>query len=210
MGNEWLSLSEAAEIIGVHPSTVRSWADRGLLPVQRTQGKHRRFHREDIQTWIRSKNNPQVIEVGSVMQNAVRSTRTQIVGGALEKQSWYNKLDEEARNQYRLSGRSLMVGLMNHLSAPDEEDQSMNAEARSLGYEYASRGQRCGLSSAEAAHAFLFFRNNLLESILNGYETAGVRSPRAWAEMYRKANHFTDLILITLLETYESGTRAGH
>jgi hypothetical protein len=115
-------------------------------------------------------------------------------------------LDEEARHQYRLSGRSLMMGLMTHLNV---EGDGLDAEARSLGYEYASRGRRCGLTSAEASHAFLFFRNNLLDSMLNAYETAGVRSPKAWATMFRKVNHFADLILITLLETYNGFQRGG-
>ena len=35
---EWLSLSDAAEYLGVHPSTVRAWADKGDLPVHRTAG----------------------------------------------------------------------------------------------------------------------------------------------------------------------------
>lgn len=34
----WVSLSEAAKILGVHPATVRNWADQGHLPSQRTPG----------------------------------------------------------------------------------------------------------------------------------------------------------------------------
>ena len=34
----WLSLREAAQLLGVHPGTVRNWADKGLLPVYRTRG----------------------------------------------------------------------------------------------------------------------------------------------------------------------------
>src|SRR4051794_2998670 len=37
----WVGLSEAAKILGAHPATVRSWADRGELPSQRTPGGHR-------------------------------------------------------------------------------------------------------------------------------------------------------------------------
>ena len=40
------------------------------------------------------------------------------------------------------------------------------AEARSLGYEYASRGNRYGLTTIEATHAFLFFRTALVDAAL--------------------------------------------
>jgi len=31
-----------------------------------------------------------------------------------------------------------------------------------------------------------------------------VRSPHAWSDMMRKINEFTDVILITIMETYEA------
>ena len=160
-----------------------------------------------FELWLQSQQRDGRIDPGLVVQNVLRKTRLQIVEGRLESESWYQKLDEEARNQYRLSGRSLIQGLMGHLSSPDSN--SMEAEARSLGYEYASRGRRYGLSSAEAAHAFMFFRNMLLEEMFDLYETAGVRSPRAWGEMFRKMNEFADQIMLTLLETYDAFQRSG-
>ena len=39
----WLTLSEAAEQLGVHPTTLRRWADNGDIPVSVTPGGHRRF-----------------------------------------------------------------------------------------------------------------------------------------------------------------------
>jgi excisionase family DNA binding protein len=204
---EWLSLHEAAEILGVHPGTVRNWADQGYLPVRRTKGGHRRFRRADIELWRQSQESDGGIEPGMVGQNMLRHTRMQIGEGRLENEGWYQKLDEDARQQYRQSGHSLVQGLIGHLSSPDEN--GMQAEARSLGYEYASRGRRYGLSSAEATHAFLFFRNMLMEEMFNLFETAGIRSSRAWGNMFRKVTDFTDHIMITLLETYDAYQRGG-
>ena len=45
MTDEWLSLSDAAKLLGVHPSTVRLWSDKGALPVHKTQRGHRRYKR---------------------------------------------------------------------------------------------------------------------------------------------------------------------
>lgn len=205
MPEEWLSLSKAAMLLGVHPGTVRAWSDQGRLPVHRTEGGHRRYRRSEIELWLRMQN-AEGLDAGMVMQTALRRTRFEIGEGRLAAEGWYQKLDTEAREQYARSGRSLLQGLLGYLASNND---SADAEARSLGYEYASRGQRYGLSNAEAVHAFLFFRNLLLEALLNVYETAGVRSPQAWGEMLRKVHTFTDRILTTLVETYDAYPRNG-
>jgi excisionase family DNA binding protein len=201
---EWLSLGDVAELLGVHTSTVRGWADRGHLPVHRTQGGHRRFRRQDVEIWMHSRQTDLSIPVDLMVQSALRRTRLEIDGGKLETEGWYQKLDDDSREQYRRSGRSLLLGLINYLSS---DGADMEAEAKSLGYEYASRGHRCGLSSGDAVNAFLFFRNLLMGSILSYYEDSCVRSPSAWAEMIRRLQAFTDQIMITLLGTYEAYAR---
>jgi excisionase family DNA binding protein len=205
--DEWLSLSEAAEQLGVHPSTVRAWADHGYLPSQRTQGGHRRFRRSDVEVRMHTRWESSAPEAPSMYTNVLRNTRVQINESNLEAESWYRKMDNDAREQYRLSGRSLVQGLIGHLTSTEE---GLEAEARSLGYEYASRGQRVGLSSVEAAHAFQFFRTAVMDSILTAYENADVRSPQIWSELFRKMNSFSDLIIITLLDTYESIQHSPH
>lgn len=206
MNQDWLSLGEVADMLGVHPSTVRAWANEGHLPVHRTQGGHRRFQKQDIEMWMRAQGKVGAVEFGTAVQNALRRTRLEISEGHLANEGWYQKLSIEARDQYRQSGRSLMFGLINYLA---NDGALTDAEPRSLGYEYASRGWRCGLSSVEAANAFLFFRNLLIDSMLGFYENAGVRSPQAWADMVRKLNIFTDQIMLTLLETYEAYQRGA-
>ena len=43
-----LSVTSVAKILGVHPDTIRRWADKGLLPCVRTLGGHRRFRPQDV------------------------------------------------------------------------------------------------------------------------------------------------------------------
>lgn len=206
MSHDWLSLSEVAEMLGVHPSTVRCWADEGHLPVHRTQGRHRRFHRQDIELWMQSQDKKSTLELGTAVQNALHRTRIEISEGRLTNEGWYQKLGDEAREQYRQSGRSLLFGLINYITT---DGALTDAEPRSLGYEYASRGWRFGLSSAEATSAFLFFRNLMVESMLSYYENAGVRSPQAWGDMVRKLITFTDQIMLTLMDTYAAYQRGA-
>jgi excisionase family DNA binding protein len=44
-----LSLSDAAALLGVHPVTLRRWADQGDVLVMVTPGGHRRFPRTEIE-----------------------------------------------------------------------------------------------------------------------------------------------------------------
>ena len=197
MSENWLSLSQAAELLGVHPGTVRTWADQGSLPAQRTQGGHRRFRRADVEQWQRLRN-----------EHAIPETQHRVLRHAAHHPPADRRRSPGEPGLVPQAGRrgapavpperSLAgAGAGRLISAATGE--GMEAEARSLGYEYASRGQRCGLNCVEAAHAFQFFRSAVMESVLNAYETAGVRSPQAWTDMVRKMITFSDLIMLTLL-----------
>lgn len=204
MAEDWLSLSEVAGKLGVHPSTVRSWSDQGHLPAHRTQGGHRRFRRSDVDLWIQTHREEGLDEGHMVVQAALKNIRVKVSEGTLESEGWFMKLDDEARVQYRHSGRALLQGLLDSLAQNGGYDDS---EARSLGFEYASRGWRRGLTPAEASRAFLFFRNALLDAMLDVYEESSIQTPKAWSQIFRKIYRFTDQIQITLLETYEAYQR---
>jgi excisionase family DNA binding protein len=197
---EWLSLSDTAKVLGVHPSTVRLWSDKGLLPTHKTQGGHRRYRHSEITLWAETRRWPALPEPERMMNEVIRNVRMQISEGRLEAEPWYQKLDEEAREQYRIGARSLFHGLMTYVATNGAEAAS---EAYAIGYEYASRAHRYNLNYVDAARAFLFFRDTLIESVVRVYGEANVPSGQT-AEMFHKMHSFTDQILISLLQTYQS------
>ena len=156
--DEWLSLSDAAKLLGVHPSTVRLWSDKGVLPTHRTSGGHRRYRRNEVLLWAKTAREIRV-EPENILQTAMKNVRVQIGEAHLDSEDWYQKLDENARRQYRESAHSLSQGLMTYLAAENGDD----FEAHAIGYEYASRARRYGLSEVDATRALLFFRNALIE-----------------------------------------------
>jgi len=198
---DWLSLSGVASMLGVHPSTVRLWSDKGIFPVHRTSGGHRRYLRSEVELWMKTSGDKHVMEPANAMYSAIGKMRMQIAEGRLEAEPWYQKLDQSARIQYRSSGIMLVQGLLNFLSSTEVEASS---EAYALGYDYASRARRYGLSSVDATRAFLFFRNTLLEALVNAYEDARVPPGLAWGKMLTRLHTFTDQILVDLLETYQA------
>ena len=206
--DEWLSLAGAADMLGVHPSTVRLWSDKGILPVHKTQGGHRRYKHGEILLWAESnsKSKEEAVEPEGMMQEIVKNVRMQISEGRLQEESWYQKLDDDARTQYRMSARSLFQGLMTYVATNGREAES---EAYAIGYEYASRARRYNLSYVDAAKAFLFFRDTLVESVIKVYSEANIPAKRA-TEMYTRMHTFTDDILISLLETYRKLETANH
>jgi len=202
MADDWLSLSAAAKMLGVHPSTVRLWSDKGMLPTHKTQGGHRRYKQSEISLWAESykRTRASSIEPEHMMQEVIKTVRMQISEGRLQAESWYQKLDEDAREQYRLSARSLFHGLMTYVATDGKEAES---EAYAIGYEYASRAHRYSLSYVDAARAFLFFRNVLIGSVMKVYGDANVPSGQT-AEIFGKMHVFTDEILISLLQTFHT------
>lgn len=197
---EWLSLSDVAEKLGVHPSTVRLWSDKGVLPTHRTSGGHRRYLLHEIELWMNTARERQVVEPTDALQNAISKIRLQVSEGQLEAEPWYQKLDADARGQYRMSGGALIRGLIRYLSRKSDDE---NSEARALGYEYALRARRNGLNSVDATQAFLFFRNGLLDALVNAYDEARVPPGLAWGRMLTRLHCFTDRVLLSLLEAYQ-------
>jgi excisionase family DNA binding protein len=200
MTEKWLSLSGAANVLGVHPSTVRLWSDKGILPVHKTQGGHRRYKQNEISLWAESNHKPHEIEPERMMQEVTKNVRMQISEGRLQAEVWYQKLDEDARMQYRMSARSLFHGLMTYMATEGADAES---EAYAIGYEYASRAHRYSLNYVDAVRAFLFFRNTLIDSVIKVYQEANVPSGQT-AETFGKMYVFTDDILVSLLQTFQT------
>jgi excisionase family DNA binding protein len=200
MTDKWLSLSGAAKVLGVHPSTVRLWSDKGILPVHKTQGGHRRYKHGEISLWAESNQRPHEVEPERMMQEVTKNVRMQISEGKLQAEAWYQKLDEDARTQYRMSARSLFHGLMTYVATNGADAEH---EAYAIGYEYASRAHRYSLSYVDAVRAFLFFRNTLIDSVIKVYQEANVPSGQT-AEVFGKMHTFTDDILISLLQTFQT------
>ena len=199
--DEWLSLSAAAQLLGVHPSTVRMWSDKGVLPTHRTSGGHRRYRRDELQLWSQTARQARV-EPEHVMQLAMKNVRVQIAEANLQAEGWYQKLDEAARADYRSTARQLFHGLMASLAAGDEQ---ATLESQAIGRDYAARARKYGLDAVDATRALLFFRNALIESMMKVYREANVLSGGAWEQMLHQLHGFTDEILISLLESYRAG-----
>ena len=81
MATDWLGLNEASKRLGVHPTTLRRWADTGEIAVMVTPGGHRRFAVAEIERFMHER--LKLRAVGGLeqiwAQQAMTQTRQEIV-----------------------------------------------------------------------------------------------------------------------------------
>ncbi len=195
----WLGLAATAQLLGVHPSTLRTWADRGELPAHRTAGGHRRFLRSEVEVWAAAQNAVQPSDVVLLVQNVIGRTHLEVAEGRLDEHEWYRKLLPEHRDRYRQSSHRMMADLVRCASLDQEQAK---IEARSLGAEYARMGHESGMTLRDATEAYLFFREFLIESLFGLSESAGSRSAHTWAQLRRHVSGFTNVLLLAIIEAY--------
>src|SRR5207248_2766932 len=96
-------------MLGLHPATVRLWADRNELPSRRTSGGHRRFRRADIEARLRKEAQHRPYPAAQVLvQSVLGRVRFAFTDGTLNTLPWYQHFDEVARDAYRRLGRPVL------------------------------------------------------------------------------------------------------
>ncbi len=200
-GEEWLSLREAAELLGMHPATVRLWADRNEIPSRRTSGGHRRFRRADIEARLRQESEPRPDPAARLLiQSVLGRVRFAFTDGTLTTFPWYQHFDDAVRNGYRQLGRRLLELLMRALSA-DTNSEELKREANELGREYGAITRRSNVPVADAVRAYLYFRTLVDEGILQLAEVRGTHPHDVpWIESLYQVQTITNEILPALIE----------
>ena len=186
--DEWLSLRQAADMLGMHPATVRLWSDRNELSSRRTNGGHRRFRRADIEARLRHDAERKPRPAAQLLvQSILGRVRFAFTDGTLNTLPWYQHFDDPAREGYRSLGRRVLELLLRALAdgtAPDE-------------------------LRSDAVRAFLYFRSLVDESVLQLVEVQGVRDHQdiPWAESLYQIQALTNEILPALIEAAQSSAK---
>ena len=200
-GEEWLSLREAAEILGMHPATVRLWADRNELPSRRTNGGHRRFRRTDIEARLHQSEEPKRDPAAQLLiQSVLGRVRFAFTDGTLNTFPWYQHSNSTARDAYRQLGRRLLDLLLRSLQDDTHQD-ALRQEAVQLGVEYGTITCQSHVPVADAVRAFLYFRTLIDEGVLQLAEVRGSRDhENIWLESLHQIQMITNEILPALIE----------
>lgn len=200
--SEWVSLGEAAAIIGVHPATIRNWAQQGELPFRRTPGGHRRFRRSDLEQWLASYRARQPTDAQVVVQSALGRARLEIGDRqTLAHLDWYEQLSPAARETMRQEGLRLMDALISYLANSD--DSADLDTAHEIGRAYGDLLKEQGLTLSQALKGYFYFVDFLQDAVIQLSETSAVSPATSWGDMLRQVNLFTRETLVGMIAVYE-------
>lgn len=200
-GSEWVGLRRAAEILGVHPATVRNWADSGKLPFRRTAGKHRRFNLKDLSNYAHAGGDLEPVELQVIMQSALGQTRMQVGSEQLESAPWYAAMSDESKQYLREQGRRVLEAMRSFVAAGALDEGLSSAIA--LGKDYAERLIADGITLPQATRGFYFFSDFVLNSILTWSELRQPSNSTEWSTLLRQVNTYMHAMQLSIVEYYE-------
>ena len=191
--SQWLSLRDACRLLDVSNTTLRQWADNGYLRVYRTPGGHRRFLRDDVESFANAPEQAQ--EHGreeAIEGSALRKIRRSLGRNDVLQQSWYQSVEEEGKVRMRLFGRRLLSLLLQE-AGPRRRRQELLVEAHLLGREYGTEMSERGVTLKDTIEAFVFFQTMVL----------GSTNPSSWSRIIEAA----DRVLVGLADSYEKSSQ---
>lgn len=199
--SSWLELSQAADFLGVHFTTLRRWVDAGKVPCIRTPGGRRRFRRSELVAFLeglRQGHGTSLAPIESPHHLAAASVRVIHLGVADEP--WYQKINAEQRAAMRRGGQKLMAMLMQFATRANGGEPFL-LEGHRLAVYYGESCQRSGLSLMETMQAFLRVRHSIFDSVYEAGSLAGAPDADTW-RLYDRMNEFLDAMLLKTVEAY--------
>lgn len=191
--DDWLSLHEASEKMGVSGATLRAWADEGRVESYRTPGGHRRFR-------VNEKSVPFRAQAGQgdsrwrLLEHAALG-RAQL---AREQAEVLNpSLPPQARTEQRELERALIHLVTFALPKPGTE---VETRAFELGQAYGKWNWRFGVGAREQYLALGNFRRAFTAGVVEfafGVGEPNLDELNGWLD---RANEIIDRVCVSMLE----------
>jgi len=187
----WLTLGEAAQLLGVDATTLRGWADTGKIRVFRTPGGHRRFDPSDLESLIQPPPPPRG-RLGAVPGSpAAREWLT--------SRTWYARIDEASRVRVRAYCAELMQTLVSHLTDETAGPGRLD-RARQLGATLGREVAGWGLTPSQSTEVFLHFKRHVTDAL-----AAPPLGAAGQVRSMRDADTFLGEVLQAMITSYEEG-----
>ena len=196
----WLTITQAASRLGIHPTTLRRWADENEIVVMVTPGGHRRFASSVVSRFAEERQfvrTPTDFEQTWV-ERALTTTRMGL--DSQRDQQWVNTFDETERKNKRILGQRLFGLILQYVSMEEGGEDILN-EAREIGEEEASNAIKSGLPLTEALRAVLFFRDALIESALDLPGELNI-PPEANARLVHRLSDLLNVVELSIAAAY--------
>jgi excisionase family DNA binding protein len=176
---DWVGLSEASQVLGVSPATLRRWSDAGRVRVFTTPGGHRRFSRTALERLLPAdRSRRPAIGGGGLTPSRMSRSYRRASREAAPELPWVLALSDDQRVLFRERGHLLAASLLQHLDATQPDNAQHHLKAASVSaQEYGEMAAFLGLSLSQTVEGFLRFRAPFHQELAvaarrNGFDAA--------------------------------------
>ena len=197
----WINLSEAADILGVHFTTLRRWADAGDIECMRTPGGRRRFRTEVINQFLQPHQQTPISNLPlEIEHRLINHTRRDLKKLNSNTENWMVPFNDDQKLQFRQTGSRLIALLMQYSNRKDNGGAFLE-EGKRLSASYGIVCYQAGLPVTYTIQAFLFFRRSILDAVHETGYLGEINDPGSH-QLYQRVSFFFDEMLITLVSQY--------
>lgn len=200
--SNWMTLSKASQLLGIHPTTLRAWVDAGMVHAFLTPGGHRRFKESELRAFVESRS-ADLSSRGQepIPERAIAQVRDQLRHVEMARLPWYRRLSDDEKNRHRTTGGQLLGLLLQYVSRQDNPEQVLD-KARQVAQEYGRNFAAANSSLSELAQAFLFFRRMIVNAAFSP-AASRVMNDEEGMHLLERINEFMDELLIATLDAFD-------
>jgi excisionase family DNA binding protein len=200
---QWLDLSDAAQLLGIHFTTLRRWADQGKITHIRTPGGRRRFSVYELHRFLvelqRGENHQSYIE-GRLVSYTLDQARETIRHLGERSEGWMAHIRSEQRTYLRSQGQR-MLNLLLQYATHEEDEHIFLEEARSIGQTYGELCRQIGMNTSQIIEAFMVFQGSILESIMV-ITRSSFSKVEEGQRVFHRSSKFLGDVMLSILEGY--------
>ena len=203
-----LSLGPASKMLGIHPDTLRRWADEGRIETFLSLGGHRRFDRRELER-VRSSRQPGSVQplssLGATPDRLSRAYRRSYTAEPAEL-SARRAVPTGDHEAFRTDGRGLVASLVAYLDAAEADDrEAAETTAAALTDDLARRLAAGGISLTESVGLFVAARRPFLSELGVIARRRALDADRISA-MFEEASALLDRLLVRLIAVHQEAT----
>jgi len=202
---EWVSIHEAALLMGVSPATLRRWSDAGDIRTFTTPGGHRRFSRTVIAGLM-----PTIATTRPTQDDLLVEMRDRMVrfvdraARRAARAAPWTDLDEEAVSIVRLQARRVVDGLLGILDAHRAGERARAlASARSAAAACGELAGRRGIGLSATVETWLQLRAMIVHELTGATRRHDLEVASSTRQI-ELASRCLDALLIEVMRGHEA------
>jgi excisionase family DNA binding protein len=201
MNDDLVTISEAAEILGVSEPALRTWTDEGQIKAFVTPGGHRRYYRSELKKFIGL--NQKRLGAKSLTERleGTASVHREIGASLASNGLWREHMDDVTQQKFASLGRQLLTLLTQCLTRPSKPEETINA-AREIGRSYGELTRGLSMPLTASVSAFIQHRQPMLTATFDMMKRGEV-TDRQMADAIPLVDRAIDEALIALVKVHE-------